>query len=438
MATQDTNLLCALLKYIRRLYYVIGGIIVVVGIALIPFLPYLISGEVSSDLNITVMYGIYLLNTAIGYFFYSYKSTLLNAGQNVGTISNINSGIIFFQSLVQILVVVAFKSYYGYLILMPIFTLINNLWISYAVKKFYPHIICKNELPPETKKDISTHIKGLFVTRICNTTRNALDSIFISAFLGLTTAAIYGNYYYIMFAVTGILNAITTAMTASVGNSLVTENVEKNYRDMRKFNFLFNWIVGFCTCCLLTMYQPFMQVWVGEEGVFPINMVFIFCLYFYFLNIGSIRAVYHDAAGLWWEARYRAILEAVVNLILNFVLTSTLGAFGTVLGTLISLVFINYMYGAQIVFKYYFKGVSVMEYFKDNGKYGLVTLIACVIAFLVSCRLFNHGWIGIITGFISSLLIFNAIYLLFFRRTKLFKESWRTIKGIIGLSKKYR
>ena len=432
MAMQDKELLCALLKYIRKLYYIIGYIIAVIGIALIPFLPYLISGDVPNDLNITVMYGIYLLYTVIGYFFYSYKSTLLNAGQNIGIISNINSVIIFLQNLAQILVVVLFKNYYAFLILLPIFTLVNNLWISYAVKKLYPGITCKNELPKSTKRDISIHIKGLFVTRICNTTRNALDSIFISAFLGLTTVAIYGNYYYIMYAVTGVLNAITTAMTASVGNSLVTESVDKNYHDMRKFNFLFNWIVGGCTCCLLTMYQPFMKIWVGEEGLFPFNMVIIFCLYFYFLNIGSIRAVYHDAAGLWWEARYRAIFEAVLNLILNFTLTRTLGAFGTVLGTLISLVFINYIYGTQIVFKHYFKGISVIEYFVDNGKYGLVTLLACTITFFISNRLFNNGWFGITIGFITSLLVFNIIYFLFFCRTKLFKESLSIIRGILN------
>lgn len=431
MAAHDTELLCALLKYIRKLYYIIGCVIAVIGVIVIPFLPYLISGDVPNDLNVTVMYSIYLLYTVIGYFFYSYKSTLLNAGQTVGIISNINSGIIFFQSMAQILAVVILKSYYAYLIMMPIFALINNLWISFAVKKLYPDITCRNDLPELVKKDISIHIKGLFVTRICNTTRNALDSIFISAFLGLTTVAIYGNYYYIMYAVTGILNAITTAMTASVGNSLVTESVDKNYHDMRKFNFLFNWIVGFCTCCLLTMYQPFMKIWMGKEGLFSFDMVIIFCLYFYFLNIGSIRAVYHDAAGLWWEARYRAILEAILNLVLNFALTQILGAFGTVLGTLITLVFINYMYGAQIVFKYYFKGISVKEYFVDNGKYGMVTLFACLIAFLVSNSITTDGWMGIVIAFVTSLLVFNGIYFLFFNRTKLYKANLSTVKNII-------
>ena len=430
MASNDTELLCALVKYIRKLYHIIGCIIAIVGLCLIPFLSYLIRGDIPNDLNLTIMYCMYLLYTVIGYFFYAYKSTLLNAGQNIGIISNINSGIIFFQSIAQILAIVIFKSYYMYLAMMPIFALVNNMWISFAVKKLYPDILCRNELPSSTKEDISTHVKGLFVTRICNTTRNALDGIFISAFIGLTTVAIYGNYYYIMFAVTGILNAVTTAMTASVGNSIVTESVEKNFYDMRRFNFIFNWIVGFCTCCLLTMYQPFMKIWTGVNGLFPFHIVIIFCLYFYFLNIGSIRAVYHDAAGLWWEARYRAIFEAVLNLILNFILTQTLGVFGTVLGTLVSLIFINYMYGAQIVFKYYFKGFSAKIYFSDNLKYFIVSIIGCFVSYFVYNKIVNDGVFGLICGFLVSMILFNGIYYLSFCRTALFKDSLTTVKRI--------
>lgn len=431
MATNDTDLLCALLKYIRKLYYIIGCVITGAGLLLIPFLPRLISGNVPDGLSITLMYCIYLFNTAIGYFFYSYKATLLNAGQRVGIFSNISSAIIFLQSIAQIVVVLVFRNYYLYLITMPIFTLATNFWVSYSVKKLYPDITCRNELSEEIKSDVVVHVKGLFVTRICNTTRNALDSIFISAFIGLTTVAIYGNYYYIMFAVTGILNSITTAMTASVGNSLVTESVKKNYCDMRKFNFLFNWIVGFCTCCLLTMYQPFMKIWVGAKGMFSFEMVIIFCAYFYFMNIGSIRAVYHDAAGLWWEARYRAIFEAVLNVVLNLILTNLLGAFGTVLGTLISLIIVNYMYGTQIVFKYYFKTISVKEYFLDNGKYGVVALIGCFFCYLVMSRIKYEGFLGLIIAFIISLVLFNGIYFLFFHRTKLYKENLGIVKRIL-------
>lgn len=423
MADNDEELVSLLLGFMRKLYYIIGVIVAILGIVLIPLLPRFINGDVPDNLNVTLLYGIYLINTGIGYFFFAYKGTLLNAGQKVGVISNINSGIILFQSILQIIAIVVFKNYYLFLGLMPVFTIINNFCIHFATKRYYPNIKCINGLSKKIQKEVSTRVKGLFVTRICTTTRNAFDSIFISAFIGLTTVAIYGNYYYIMSAVIAILSVVTTAMTASVGNSLVTETVEKNYSDFRKFNFVFNWIVGFCTCCLLTMYQPFMKIWMGEQSLFPISMVVLICVYFYFLNLGSIRAVYHDAAGLWWEARYRAIFEAILNLVLNFILTKWLGVFGTVLGTLIALVIINYGWGAQIVFKYYFKGISSKQYFADNMLYTIITTVGCIISYLISYIVSGHGVVSVLFSLIISITVFNAIYLVCVLKTDNFKNS---------------
>ena len=111
MAENDHSTLCALLCYMRRVYYIIGTVVILMGAVLIPFLPNFISGTVPDDLNISVLYLIYLINTGIGYFFFAYKATLLNAGQKVGVISNINSGIILFQGIVQIVVITIFKNY---------------------------------------------------------------------------------------------------------------------------------------------------------------------------------------------------------------------------------------------------------------------------------------------------------------------------------------
>lgn len=423
MADNDEETVCAILKYMRTIYRCIGIAVAVLGIVLIPFLKYFIKGGAPENLNILILYLFYLINTVIGYFFYAYKSTLLNAGQKNRIISNINTGSLLMQGIAQIVILVVLKDYYMYLLMMPVFTLLNNFWVAYATRKEYPQYVCRGNLNKVLRDDIKVRVKGLFVTKICITTRNAFDSIFVSSFIGLTTVAIYGNYYYIMAAVIGIISVITVAMTASVGNSLVQETVEKNYADMRKFNFVFNWIVGYCTACLLMIYQPFMKIWMGEDKLFPFQMVILFCVYFYFLNIGSIRAVYHDAAGLWWEARYRAIIEAILNLILNVVLTSMLGVFGTVLGTLISLVLVNYLYGSQIVFKYYFKTISVKEYFKDNTLYGIATLGICIfLQALVSFWNFSDI-VEIVFRFIICTVVFNVSYYLIFRNTKVFKDS---------------
>ena len=423
MAEGDNDLLCALLGYMRKLYFVIGLVVAFLGLCLMPFVRYFINGSIPDDINIYILYGIYLIYTIIGYFFYAYKSTLLSAGQKIGIISKINTGIIILQSISQIVVVFILKNYYIFLIILPLFAVVNNFWISYAVDKEFPNIICRNQLPDLLKKDIRVRVKGLFITRICNTTRNAFDSIFISAFLGLKVVGIYGNYYYIMSAIVSVMSVITTSITASVGNSIVAESVEKNYHDMIRLNFLYNWIVGFATCCLLIIYQPFMRLWMGEKGMFSFGVVILICVYFYFLNIGSIRAVYHDAAGLWWEARYRAIFEALLNLVLNYILTKTLGVRGTILGTLITLVIINYLYGTQIVFKYYFVGISSKEYFKHNFFYMLATVLGCAVTLFVSSIVCNLPLVlDIIVKFVICTLIFNTIYFFCFRKSNNFEE----------------
>lgn len=431
MAENNEKLLCAILKYMKKIYHIIGIIVAAIGVMIIPFLPHFVNGDIPKGISLQILYIIYLVNTVIGYFFFSYKSTLLNAGQKIGVISNINTGITLIQGLLQILILILFKNYYLFLIMMPIFTLVNNIWILFATKRYYPNIICRGELPQCVRNDVQVRVKGLFVTRLCTTTRNAFDSIFISSFIGLTTVAIYGNYYYIMSAVISIISVVTNAMTASVGNSLVTESIEKNYNDMKNFNFIFNWIVGLCTACLLVLYQPFMTLWMGKNNLFPISMVILFCVYFYFLNIGSIRAVYHDAAGLWWEARYRAIFEAVLNLGLNVILTYFFGVFGTVLGTLISLVSVNYIYGTQIVFKYYFKGISSKEYFLDNFVYGITTLGICTVIYFLCNKINLVGVTGFIIKLFVCVIIFNLLYAFVFTKSAKFQESKELLKKIL-------
>ena len=156
MAEEDHELIAALLKFMRKIYYIIGWIILVIGILLIPMMSYFVNGSIPKDLNLTVLYSIYLINTGIGYFFFAYKSTLLYAGQKIGVINNINSGIILIQNITQIIIIVILKNYYLYLGLMPLFSIINNFWIFYATKKYYPHISCRGDLPKSVKKNIIT------------------------------------------------------------------------------------------------------------------------------------------------------------------------------------------------------------------------------------------------------------------------------------------
>lgn len=435
IADCNVDEVCNLLYLYKKIYKKIGIIVLIVGIILIPFLPHLIYGSYPKENNISVLFIIYLINTSLSYFFYAYKASIWTADQKVSMITNIQSFITIIQSIVQIIILVVLKNYLIFLIVMPIFTLFNNLFIGFVSKKYYPQYYCKGDVSNEVKKSIKRRVKGLFITKLCTTTRNALDSIFISALLGLNMVAIYGNYYYIMSAIFGFMSIIITSMTSSIGNSMVKECMGKNYNDMRKFNFSFGWIASFCTICLLCLYQPFMKIWVGEQMMFPFYMVILFCIYFYVLCLGSVRSAYHDAAGLWWEARYRAVLETIVNIVLNYILTIKLGVAGTVLSTIISIVAINYGYGTSIVFKYYFKGISMKQYYLDHFKYTLVTTIVAFITYYICSLIKSNLVIELISRLLCCIFIPNILFYLIYNRNELFQKNKEMFLKIIYKNK---
>ena len=72
MAENDEERICALLKVYKKFYRIIGVIISVVGLILLPFLRFLISGTYPKDINIYILYLIYLVNTALSYFLFAY------------------------------------------------------------------------------------------------------------------------------------------------------------------------------------------------------------------------------------------------------------------------------------------------------------------------------------------------------------------------------
>ena len=111
----------------------------------------------------------------------------------------------------------------------------------------------KGIIAPPKKREIRKQVTGLMIGRLSDTSRNSFDSIVLSVLFGLTTVAIYNNYYYVFTSLYAVLNTIARSMQASVGNSIVLESKEKNFADLRKFQFIFTWIVGIFTVCMFCL-----------------------------------------------------------------------------------------------------------------------------------------------------------------------------------------
>jgi len=431
IAEKDKTKICALMNLYKKIYRYVGIIITICGLALLPFLKYFVSGDYPTDINLYLLYLLYLLNTSLTYFLFSYKSALLSAYQRNDIINNIQTVTSLFQYLLQILVLVVTKNYYLFAIIQILITICNNIILSIITDKKYKDYKCSGDVDSTTKREIKKSVTGLMIHKLCATTRNSFDSIFISAFLGLEMVAIYSNYYSIIFSLIGLMGIITTSLVAGIGNSIVTETESKNYQDMRNLNFIYMWLSGWATVCLACLYQPFMKLWMGDKYMFPYGVVILFCIYFYSLKMGDIRAMYSDAKGLWFENRYRAIAESIVNLILNLVLVHFFGIYGIITGTLISLLIINFGYGSQILFKHYFIHQKVSEYFSSHGLYMLVTLVISIITYYICSFVEGTKITDFILKLVICIMIPNIMYYLVYFKTKIFKESTSIVKRIV-------
>ena len=72
IACNDETTICALMKLYRLYYRVIGGVILVVGMLLVPFLPRLIAEDVPANINIYYLYILNLLATVLTYWLFAY------------------------------------------------------------------------------------------------------------------------------------------------------------------------------------------------------------------------------------------------------------------------------------------------------------------------------------------------------------------------------
>lgn len=63
----DEMTICSLMRLYRTYYRIIGSIIAVVGIAVTPFIPKLIKGDIPAELNIYILYLLNLAATVLSY-----------------------------------------------------------------------------------------------------------------------------------------------------------------------------------------------------------------------------------------------------------------------------------------------------------------------------------------------------------------------------------
>lgn len=363
VAVKDYQKTAALLQFYKKIYIIIGVVIFLLGLCVIPFMDYIIKDKPDIS-GLTLYYILFLVNTSISYWFSSYKASVLYADQKEYIKTNVQNTMAILQSGLQIVLLLLFRKYLLYLLIQLAGNIFLNLYVAHLVDKRYPEIQTYQgaSLSAEERVQIRKDTEALVLSRFGHVALNGTDNIIISAVVGVLWVGRLSNYTLICDSVTSVLCQITAAITGSLGNFFATEDKHAGYALFKKVEFLNFWLYGFSFIALVTLLDPFVQIWAGERFVLGLPISIAIAINFFVAGYMNTLWVFRSTIGLFKQGKFRPILVAILNIILSIFLGKLWGVFGVLFATFLSRAAISLWYDPLILHRYGFE-VSCKPFF---------------------------------------------------------------------------
>ena len=416
LAINDTRQINGLMRFYKKTYYSIGSVILIIGSILMFFVQYLIKDQTHEISFLRVIFLIQLLGTASTYFL-AYKRTLLFADQKNYLAAIIDTSVSIIMMVVRVVTLLIFKSYVIYLVMILVQNILANIIITIICNRVYPYLKYKTEHSPIDKRSIFKNLKNIVVERIVGYIYYSTDNIIISKFVGLASVGLLSNYTLIVGTVQTFFVQITSAVQASLGNLVHSENDTEKVNDIfYKFNFFCFICSSFCVVSFLVLAEPFIELWLGKNYMMPNYIILLLSILFYTSTMRMPLGQMILAYGMFRQMKIISIIGATVNLILSFVLVNYIGVAGTLFGTIIC--DLIYWFGQAYCVIVKKLNLPYKEYIFKITLFVAITLIECIITIGISNLVISTGNIYsfIIKGGLC-IIIPNGINLLLFRKS---------------------
>ena len=435
LATGDHELAAVLMNLFKRVYRIVALIVAVIGTFCIPFLQHLIKEDIStlpfSLGELRIYYAIYLLNDVLSYLL-AYKRTIITADQQSYIISAVDYSCNIVLNILQIVLLVVTKSYYAFLVIMLAKTVINNIIIAVIANKKYPYIKqYKNaHLLSEDKKKLFGNVRAMMLHKIGAVVIINTSTIVVSAVVGVMENSLYGNYTMIAMQVMAFINIIFSAVTASVGNLCAEEIIEKQVQVFENMNYLSLWIGYFVFVCYVCLFNPFIDIWLGQGMTFGMATVVMFSVNQCVSYVRKSVNTFKDAKGLFRPDRYKPLIESAVGISLAIGLGHLWGVFGIMLGYTLATVCIAVPVEQWVLFR---KGFNI-----SGKKYVIEMLVMVALTGVVATGMYfllgllpnGIGWF--VLRLLLCLTIPNIVFVLLTFKTPEFKYFWSVGMSMLG------
>lgn len=432
VAQGDTEKIKSYMALYKRAYRIIGMVIAVIGLAVSPFLPYLVKQpEGVSVRDLTLYYFIFLFNTVSTYFV-AYKYSLVNAEQKNYIQTNVITVTKMITVSLQVIVILTTGNFYAYLLTAAAVELLQKIFVSGYLNRMYPYLKDKNaeKLSKEETGEIVKKTKALVFHKVGDVARLQTDSMIISGFINVTLVGIVGSYNMVLNSVGNVVNIIFNSVLSGFGNLIATESKEKQYQIFRVYRFAACWIYGFAAIGFSLLLTPLIALWLGSGRTLAFAVVICILIDFYFKGDRIVLSNFKTAAGVFEQDKYLALIQGVVNLIISIVLVQKIGLVGVYIGTIVSGLIANVT--KPVIIYRDILDKPVKEYFTDSVKY--VSVMVVSFALLSAVKRLVMPEVTVFTFavmFVIICVVFNGIFLGLFGRCEEFSYLLGIVKGKI-------
>lgn len=444
LAEKDDQRVRVLMKFYKQAYRVVGTVILVIGICILPALPFLIRDYDSLEslgINASLIFILHILRSVSSYWFFAYRSAVMRAAQKKYVLDLVGFIVTIATSVAKIIVLLVWKNFVLYTASVIVFNIIQNIINAKISKKYFPQFFEK-ETDKLTKEEILGLFKdcgALFVYKVNRVVVKATDNLVLSKFIGLAMVGLYSNYLLFYNTAITILFRVYTAANASMGNLFATSDVGKKYRFFQVMNYLTVVLYGTAAVGVAVCADELIRVWISDSYVIaqPFSILVGIELIFSGLqsNLGQIRNV----SGVFRQMWFRPILGIIINLGVSIWLVQVIGIYGVIIGTIAAYLLTNFLVDPVVIHKYSFNNYKpVSEYYKKNILYiFILILVGAFDLWLCGFVFVGHGWFSLIVHALIVCVTVPTVFIGLFWRTHECRYVVQLVKSILKKVKKH-
>jgi O-antigen/teichoic acid export membrane protein len=437
LTEKDTKRVRLLMKFYGQAFTAIGSIILLLGLCVMPLLPYIIKDYDSLaelGINANFIFFLYLLQTVSSYLFFAYRTLIVTADQKNYKLSAFGYIFSFILCGTHIGVLLFTHNFVLYTVCDIAVKIIHNLVNAKIAKKLYPYAF-EHETDTLDRKEIIDMFKdcgAIFIYKVNSVVLKATDNLVLSSFIGLSMVGTYSNYLMICRTIQVLLNRFYTSSSASVGNLYAVADTKTKYEFFKVMNYITVLFYGTACVGIASVANEFILNWIGSDYLIPQPFSVLIGIETLFVGLKTNLSQVQTNSGVFRQMWYRPVIGIIINLGVSVVLVRKYGICGVIIGTISADLFANFLVDPAVIHKYSFNNyMPVTDYYKKNILY-LVILLAVGIVDYRLCLLIlpNYGWLSVVIHTLICGISVPLVFLVLFWKSEEVNYLMRKVKCI--------